>query len=116
MSDRVHLPVLGSPPRSSDELLSQDDLPTVMQETLDWDGVDCVLADLDDFTEIREVLGRGADGKPTAIDDIVQARHDFVAGSWHGLQITYAFADQVWIDTLLREPDGARLLRMVAPA
>ena len=115
MKDRVHLPVLSQPSPAPSGDLADGDLPEISQAELDWDDVDCVLADLDDFTEIREMLGRGADGKPTAIDDIVVARDQFVSGHWHGLQITYAFADEVWIDTLLREPSGAKLLRMAAP-
>ena len=121
MSQRRSLPVLqpGAPSAStSTDAASGEDgainLPDVMQESLDWDGVDCVLADLDDFVTIRELIARGSNGKPESVSDLVEARNDFVAGRWHGLQITYEFADELWIDTLLREPGGARLLRMAA--
>jgi hypothetical protein len=82
---------------------------------LDWDALDCVLADLDDFTSITELQARGPAGDVSTVGDIVEARDMLVDGRIGGLQIVYRFADQVWCDTLLREDGGARLSRMLAP-
>ena len=113
MSDKRSLPVLQT--ASQTEQAQQPPLPTLQEELLDWDGLDCVLADLDDFVTIRELIVRPPEGKPIAIDDLLRAREGFIDGRWHGLQVTYDFADEIWIDTFLREPTGARLLRMAAP-
>ena len=87
-------------------------LPDLHEVALDWDGVGCVLADLDDFTEAIEVQGRGSGGELITLVDIPTGYEQLVSGQLQGLQIVYKFADDVWVDTLLREPTGARLLRM----
>ena len=92
------------------------ELPDLHQTQLDWNALDCVLADLDDFASIVEIQGRDAADEAVAVDDIVEAREQFVAGALTALQIVYRFADQVWCDTLMRERTGARLLRMLDPA
>jgi hypothetical protein len=104
----VTLKVLSEPARAS------ADLPVLNEADLDWDGLDCVLADLDDFAEITELQGRDATGQVESLTDLLHAREQFLAGTLHGLQITYIFADQTWVDTLLRQPGGARLLRMAS--
>lgn len=119
MSPSRKLPVLNEDPDRSassiDDFDPSSDLPTLHEANLDWDAVDCVLADLDDFVEIRELQGRTGAGAVVGCDDLVAARDRFVAGELQGLQITYYFADMLWVDTLLREAEGARLLRMPSP-
>ncbi len=112
MSNKRSLPVLQAAPQA--EQVQEPPLPTLHEELLDWDGLDCVLADLDDFVKIRELIVRPPIGKPEPVDDLLLAREGFIAGQWHGLQVTYEFADETWVDTFLREPKGARLLRMAA--
>ncbi len=92
------------------------DLPDLHHAQLDWDALDCVLADLDDFTSLVELRGRDLNGDVTALKDLVDARDRLVAGTLGGLRIIYRFADQTWSDTLVREPSGARLSRMISPA
>jgi hypothetical protein len=124
MSDRVPgmgtpLPSLSSGSNRSSNLNSFDpgfELPDLHQAQLDWDGVDCVLADLDDFAAIIEIQGRDATGKAVKVEDVVTARDLLVAGGFTAVQCTYRFADQVWSDTLIREKDGVRFLRMLDPA
>lgn len=112
------LPVLNqaaAPPGPGVEAFDASrELPELHEASLDWEDVDCVLADLDDFVEIIELQGRSPEGAVLRCEDLIAARDRFVGGQLQGLQITYRFADQTWIDTLLREPSGARLLRMVA--
>lgn len=101
---------------SSREVSSKPPQPDLHQSQLDWDALDCVLADFDDLTAIVQIQGRDAQGAEVALVGIVDARDKFVSGSLQALQVVYHFADQVWCDTLLREPTGARLLRMLNPA
>ncbi len=88
------------------------ELPKLHEADLDWPAVDCVLADLDDFAVCIEVQGRDACGVNQTFEDIVAARDSLVVGDSRAIQIMYRFADQTWVDTLLRTADGARLLRM----
>lgn len=91
------------------------ELPDLRHAALDWDGVDCVLADLDDFTSIVELRGRTAAGEIAPLNDLPDARDQLVSGALCALQIVYRFADETWCDTLLREGGGARLSRMISP-
>ena len=114
------LPILGQegPPTEAagfEDFDASRELPTLHEALLDWDALDCVLADLDDFVQVKELQGRLASGEVLACATLVGARDELVAGEIQGLQITYDFADQTWIDTIIREPEGARLLRMLAP-
>lgn len=88
------------------------DTPALHEAVLDDDGVDCVLADLDDFAENLEVYAKSADGGTEQLADIVHARDGFRRGRFVGLQLMYRFADRLWVDTLLRADGGARLVRM----
>lgn len=87
-------------------------LPELHQGSLSWEELDCVLADLDDFTEVQGISARSGSREELTLSDIVQARDGFVDGNYHGLQIHYAFADELWVDTFLREATGAQLVRM----
>lgn len=109
------LPILDQAPAAGPEPSEDDDFPILHEASLDWEALDCVLADLDDFTEITELQGREADGTVRTVEDLLVAREFFLSGALQGLQITYRFADQTYLDTILRSPDGARLLRMLSP-
>jgi len=87
-------------------------LADLHQSMLDWEALDCVLADLDDFADVQHIAVRDETGEETALSDIVVARQGFVDGIYPGLQIHYEFADTLWVDTFLREPNGAQLVRM----
>jgi len=91
------------------------ELPDLQEASLDWDAVHCVLADLDDFVTLVELQGRDAHGTIVALQEIPLALQQLQDGTVVALQIVYQFADQVWCDTLMREPQGARLLRMLSP-
>ena len=115
----LHLPVLqdtlAEPAQNSNvEVEIGKDLPVLHEAELDWDGLDCALADIDDFADVSEILGRDAQGNALPYQDIVEARNDFVDGILVGLQLTYTFVDEVWLDTLLRSEKGASLVRMLA--
>lgn len=103
------LPVLQNSPSPDEPGMN---LPTLHESALDWEELDCVLADLDDFAVIEDIACRSATGEETKLSDLVLARDRFVAGDYHGLQVHYEFADTLWVDTFLREATGARLVRM----
>lgn len=92
------------------------ELPSLHQTQLDWDAIDCVLADLDDFASILEIQGRDAEGTAVVVKNIFDAQQRFVAGTLAALQIVYTFADQEWCDTLLRDGTGGTLVRMLSQA
>tara|TARA_R110002096_G_scaffold239101_1_gene430710 strand:- start:70976 stop:71317 length:342 start_codon:yes stop_codon:yes gene_type:complete len=91
-------------------------LPTLNEANLDWEELDCVLADLDDFAIVLSIIAKEAGNENTPRDKriatIASARDLLVAGDVVALQVRYEFADQTWFDTYLREPTGARLVRM----
>jgi len=105
------LPILQSAPAAE-----QPPLPTLNEANLDWDELDCVLADLDDFASILSIVGKEAGHENTPRDKRIgilsEARDLFVAGTLVALQVRYEFADKTWFDTFLRESTGARLVRM----
>lgn len=94
--------------------------PSLNEAHLDWDELDCVLADLDDFSEVHSIIGKEAGDENTPRDKriatVVQARDLLVSGQVVALQIRYTFADATWFDTFLRETTGARLVRMPEPS
>lgn len=107
------LPVLQNAPEAASDAIK---LASLNEASLDWDELDCVLADLDDFANVLSIMGKEAGHENTPQDrvfaGIVEARDLFVAGTLVALQIRYEFADSTWFDTLMREPTGARLVRM----
>jgi hypothetical protein len=111
---KVQLPVISnaSPSDTTQPLREGLALPELHEAELDWEALDCVLADLDDFVEVVELRGRDAAGAPSAPANLPAARDELVAGQLSSLQVSYRFLDRDWIDTLLRSPTGARLVRM----
>lgn len=107
------LPVLQNTPEAASDAVK---LASLNEANLDWDELDCVLADLDDFANVLSIMGKEAGHENTpkdrALTNVVEARDLFVAGTLVALQIRYEFADATWFDTLLRQPTGARLVRM----
>lgn len=82
---------------------------------LDWDALDCVLADLDDFSAVHQIQARDALGREVAVGDLVEARDQLVARKLSAVQVVYGFADQVWCDTFILKANGAQLSRMLDP-
>jgi hypothetical protein len=106
------LPVL----QSAAPEAQQPQLPALNEANLDWEELDCVLADLDDFANVLSIIGKEAGHENTPRDKrftgLAEARDLLVSGDVVALQVRYEFADQTWFDTFLREPTGARLVRM----
>lgn len=96
---------------------AQSDLPPFQQAVLDRDDLDCLLADLDDLTEIVEIRVKadGLHGLSGASRDLLAARHMLLEGAAGALQIVYRFADRTWCDTLIRDGVETTLLRFEEP-
>lgn len=109
------LPVLRDPHDANKP--PDPDLPPFQEARLDRDGLDCLLADLDDLTELVEIRTKsrttGADS-PAALD-LLAARQALLDGQVGALQIIYRFADRTWCDTLIADGSDTRLLRFENP-
>lgn len=88
------------------------ELPPVHEADLDWPTVDQLFADI---TALGEVLGisikgaargRAQEGGP----DLKRA-YDCLQGGL-SIQLRYRFEGVEWWDTLMRTPDGVRLVRI----
>lgn len=54
-----------------------------------------------------QIQEREEQGGEVALTGSVDACEPLVLGSLRALQVVYRFADQIWCDTLFREPTGA---------
>lgn len=109
------LPVLNG---ARDAHVEEDsELPVFQEARLDRDGLDCLLADLDDLTELVEIrLKSSGTGSDAALaSDLLTARSMLLDGRVGALQIVYRFADRTWCDTLIADGEQTRLLRLEDP-
>lgn len=77
---------------------------------LDPSTLAALFADLEALTEIDEVLIKGATTSHAGVAGLAQARLALEHGA-RAIQIRYRWAGQAWLDTLMRTPDGVRLVR-----
>ena len=100
-----------------DTKLEDPALPAFQEALLDREDLDCLLADLDDLTDIVEIRVKGADPQvvSAAGDDLLSARRLLLDGRAGALQIVYRFADRNWCDTLIADGEETRLLRLEEP-
>jgi hypothetical protein len=75
-------------------------------------------ADLEELADVLEVRTKSGpeDRSETPHLSLDQARMLLVVGQVRGVQIRYRHGGLEWIDTLVRQPDSVRLIRMEAPA
>lgn len=106
------LPILDQPHPASPSAGCGSELPVFQEGELDWEALDCLLADLDDFAELVLLRAKDPSGAHRQPRDIVAARDGLVSGELAALQLVYHFADDTWSDTLVRTGGGARLLRL----
>lgn len=69
-----------------------------------------LFADLEELTEIDEVLIKGAASSHAGVAGLAQARLALDNGA-RAIQIRYRWAGKAWLDTLIRTPNGVRLVR-----
>lgn len=77
---------------------------------LDPSTLAALFRDLEELTEIDEVLIKGAANSHAGSAGLLQARQALEDGA-RAIQIRYRWAGKAWLDTLLRTPNGVRLVR-----
>jgi len=93
-------------------------LPEVFAGDLDGPLFEDYFADLEELADIHAVMLKDGpeDRAEAAHVSLDQARMLLVVGSVRGVQIRYLHEGIEWIDTLVRQPQSVRLVRMEAPA
>jgi hypothetical protein len=90
------------------------ELPALHQSLLDDATLAALFRDLDACTRIVGVLAKRAargqsDERPLCFDE---ARDAFLAGGLRSIQVRYLYNGEEWWDTLLRTPQGVRIVRI----
>jgi len=99
------------------EVQGSEPLPDVFSGELDGSLFEDYFADLEELADVRSVLVKNgpevhAEGTRLTLD---QARMLLVLGQVRGVQLHYLHDGLAWVDTLVRQPDSVRLVRMRAP-
>ncbi len=99
------------------ELQGAGPLPDVFSGDLDGSLFEDYFADLEELADVRGVLVKNgpeahAEGTRLTLD---QARMLLVLGQVRGVQLHYLHDGIEWVDTLVRQPESVRLVRMRAP-
>lgn len=90
-------------------------MPQLQQADLDPATLDALFADLAQCAQIDEVLVKGAaDGRAGRLAGLEQARAALAAGA-RAVQIRYRWQGATWLDTLMRTPQGVRIVRTAVP-
>lgn len=97
--------------------MTDDDIPTLAELSgglLDAPLVDRLFADLSAEAEILAILCKGGarDHGTGVAPDLAAARALLAANAVRGVQIRYRWQNGEWWDTLMRTPEGVRLVRM----
>lgn len=89
-------------------------LPELHEAILDADTVERLFRDLEMCTEIVEILPRFARNQMVTEQTIslAQARALLLNGQARGLQVRYRYGGAEWWDTLMRVPEGIRIVRI----
>lgn len=105
-------PVPRSPPAGS-PAAEPLELPELCQGELDAAQLDALFADLRQGAEVSHVQVRGGPGSPRGdrVVSLEEARQLLREERTPAVQIRYRYDGQLWCDTLLARPGGARLIR-----
>ena len=98
--------------------LSTESLPALQDALLDPETLGMLFRDLSGLVEIDEILLKGelrshASERSVSLEE---ARAALEHGRVMGVQIRYRYEGSPWWDTLLRTPQGFRLVRIQPPA
>lgn len=101
--------------RRQEEPITPPPLPELQQQDLDEATVRALFRDVAALGEGVEVLVKGA---PVARAEALAlapeaALEGLLAGRWRAVQLRYGHEGQVWLDTVLRTPQGFRVVRML---
>lgn len=90
--------------------MSDAPLPDLDDGLLDDAGLDALLTDLSALAEGIDVRVKVTPGHsaPGTLPDAVAALRD---GTARAMQVSYRYRGQAWIDTVMRAPEGWRVVR-----
>ncbi|MCA9584787.1 MAG: hypothetical protein KC657_05465 [Myxococcales bacterium] len=98
---------------------SEGPLPDLQDAWLDAATLDELFFDIEHGSELLDVrVKAGAEARAEGRTDpwsLDEARRALAAGLVLGVQLRYVHGGRVWLDTLLRGPEGTRLVRVEAP-
>jgi hypothetical protein len=92
-------------------------LPSLQDAVLDSESLQALFRDLSSLVEIDEILLKGG-AQSRAVEQrlsLEEARAALEQGRVMGLQIRYRYQGSSWWDTLLRTPQGIRIVRIQPP-
>lgn len=91
-----------------------DELPALAEGLLDDAQLQALFADFASRATVTGIALKGGEQAraSNAKVSLEQARAQLASGAVHGVQIRYDHAGRCWCDTLLRTPEGVRLVRM----
>lgn len=92
----------------------QPDLPELQQSVLDQATLDDLIRDIEQCTEVMEVIVKPASGEYAVPETVSpkEGQHLLSEGILRGLQIRYRYQGELWIDTLLNVGNNVQLTRM----
>ena len=85
-------------------------LASLTTADLDPEVLSALFSDLATLVEIDEVLIKGDATAYAGVTGLAEAQRALAAGA-RGIQIRYRWAGNGWLDTLMRNPSGVRLVR-----
>ncbi len=89
-------------------------LPSLQEAILDTEMLARLLSDIEGLTQVDEVLLKGGSTTMAATQhlSLTQAVEALQCGQAQGIQVRYRYQGGRWWDTLLRSPQGIRLVRI----
>ncbi|TNE89026.1 MAG: hypothetical protein EP330_12565 [Deltaproteobacteria bacterium] len=92
-------------------------LPDLQDAMLDRATLHQLVADLEQHARVLEVRTKGGQARraDAAPMDLRDALHALETGAVFGVQVRYLYEGAEWRDTLMRLPEGVRLVRMQMP-
>ncbi len=90
--------------------MSDPPLPDLDDGVLDDAGLDALLTDLAALGEDLEVRCKGADVH-SAPSTLAESAAALRAGSVRAMQVSYRYDGRRWVDTVMRAPEGWRVVR-----
>ncbi len=90
------------------------ELPELEEGLLDEAALRTLCEEILAHTELDQVLAKGPSGghTPNKGWDLGEALEALIGAQVRGIQLRYRYQGKAWFDTILRSPDGYRVVRM----
>lgn len=90
------------------------DVPSLNEGLLDPETVARLFADVGEHTQLLDVITKGAPGHRASSTplSLAEAEAALASGQVRGVQLRYRWEGAEWWDTLLRLPEGFKLVRI----